>query len=332
MRSLVLRLGVLVILSLLAGCSLARPTPVAPTVACPAKITTPAPTSAVEVLDAAFVDSYHQAVADHLLRLREEGPIILNDFLNMTLYLPGDRTARFGMDKNIYFLMARTTHPPLALYSILSMQGFGPLTDTTRQALTNYVELLGRARDEVASAQINENMRQRLTSLLTQSSDYATGVLQDGGARPEAFRTYVQAIRPLVEANLVTGAREQLIQFKAQLDQWKAAYPTERWNALLVVVLGFHQARELYATKLLFQWLLREPVTERRVVYAEVLFPPFGTCRDESQRLALELLAKVDFERDAAGLILGDDTALQRDVMGPAARDVLEDWGASPWP
>jgi len=325
MRPKVFRLSALFILSLLAGCSLVRPTQ-------PVRDPVPAPTSAVGALDAAFVDAYQRAVQDHLTTLRREGPIILNDFLNMTLYLPRDRTERFLMDKKIYFLLARTTHPPLALYSILATQGFGPLTDPTRQALAHYVELLARTHDEVANMAIDGEMRQRLIALLTRSNNYAEDLLRKGVASPEGFRAYVQTVRPLIDANLETGAREQLDQFKAQLDQWRAEFPQERWDALLVVVLGFHQARELYATKLLFQWLLREPATERRVVYAEVLIPPFGERREESQQLALELLAKVDFERDAADLILGDETALQQDVMGPAARDLLNSWGASSWP
>lgn len=316
------RLALLVVL-LLFGCSATSSTPAAQA---------PAPASAVEALDAAFVDADHRAVADHLQTLRQEHPIILNDFLNMTLYLSGDRTAQFHMDKRVYFLMARTTHPPLALYSILQSQEFGPLTDSTRRALMNYAGLLARAREELAGVPMDDDMRHRLNQLLMQSSNYTERVLRDGNATPEAFRSYVQTIRPLVEANLATGAREQLAQFKAQLDRWKVEFPVERWDTLLVVVLGFHQARELYATKLLFQWLLREPATEHRVVYAEVLIPPFGPRREESQQLALELLAKVDFERTAADMILGDDTALQRDVMGPAARDLLNSWGPSPWP
>jgi hypothetical protein len=65
-------------------------------------------------------------------------------------------------------------------------------------------------------------------------------------------------------------------------------------------------------------------------VFAEVLV---GKVHDEDTKAAArDLLGKVDLDRGAAKLILGDETALGRDVMGPAAQEILRSWPRSSWP
>jgi len=288
--------------------------------------------SAIKTLDDAFVDAYNAAAKAHLAEMREEGPIILNDFLDMTLYRMDGSTTTFQMDAANYLLMARTAHPALALFSLVREGGLGPLSASERTAVREYVAKLSSAYAEILGGGGDQVVTKRALTLIQKSQEVAESALVSGTFSEDAFRSYASEVRPLIEANLELGAREQLEQFRAALDSWRSTFPNERWDRLRVVVLGFHQARELYATKLLFRWLLREPVLERRVVYAEVLIPPFGAQRDESHRLALELLSKVDLDREAADLILGDSTALQRDVMGPATEKILESWGASSWP
>lgn len=290
------------------------------------------PESAVTTLDNVFVKEYLAAAQTRLADIKASGPVILNDFLNMTLYRPGAEPERFNMTKDTYFLMARASHPPLALYSMLSPGGLGALSDTERTAVATYADKLRAARAELPTMAIDPLVRQRIDRIFELSERLAATALTTNAVSEAEYLKYAAEVRPLLKANLELGAREQLRQFRDQLNYWRAQFPAEHWDQLHVVVLGFHQARELYAPKLFFQWLLREPEVEDRVVYAEVLIPPFGEHRGESHDLALELLAKVSLDRDAARLVLGDESALGRDVMGPAARDIIEDWGSSQWP
>ena len=108
---------------------------------------------------------------------------------------------------------------------------------------------------------------------------------------------------------------------------WKTTYPKEDWSELRVAVIGFHQPRESYALKLFFQWLLEEPEVEKRVVYAEYQFSIFGKNKEQAENLAIELLSKVDFEKEASLFLLGDETLLQKDVMGPSTEEILKKWG-----
>jgi len=259
-------------------------------------------------------------------------PVVVNDFLNLTLYRCAHDPEPFKMDTARYFLMARTAHVPLAIYSVLARQGFGQLTPETIGALLEYAALLPAARTEIDGKVPDEPTRSRLRRLLTDSESYLQRVLQARTADKDHFQAYADAMRPLVQANLRIGAEEQLRQFHQQMNTWRAEHPQERWDDVRVVIMGFHQARDQYVTAQYFRWLLREAAGQDHVVYAEYQFSPFGGRSAEAKGLALELLAKVDVDHRAAATILGDRSALERDVMGPAATEILRGWGRSDWP
>ncbi len=60
-------------------------------------------------------------------------------------------------------------------------------------------------------------------------------------------------------------------------------------------------------------------------------FPIFGKNRKKTERLTLELVAKVNFERDAAYYLMGDTTVLQVDITEPASENIIKDWEPSEW-
>ncbi|WP_129778589.1 hypothetical protein [Peristeroidobacter soli] len=295
------------------------------------QLTSPLPASIGNLRDA-FRAEYDEAVEAHSERLRASAPIITQDLLNMTLWRSDGTTARFPMNSRAYMLMAHSSHPPLTVFSILSSNGFGSLTDSTKQKLKDYVTVLEGAAGDVYALDIPIETRDRLVSILMQTRQFVVATLAKGSATEADFQSYAQPLKELISANLRVGANEQLVQFRTQVNAWRTEFPDEKWSELRVVVLGVHQARDQYALKLFFQWLLREPAYEDRVVYAELQTLPRGDALAEAQKQALTLLTKVDFEHKAGALIFGDRFILQKDVMGPAAEDILEAWGTSDWP
>jgi hypothetical protein len=285
---------------------------------------------ALQALDQEFQAAYKAAAQEHLTQLQQDGPLIVNDLLSMTLYRSGGETESFTMNKDTYLLMARSAHPALAIYSLLQVHGFGPLSADGRASLEKYEQLLASAQQEAPSLPVDKKTRTRVEALLAESHSYVEHTLKTGTANRGELQRFAVRVRPLIRENLKVGAQEQLDQFKEKLEEWRRKYPDEHWNELRVVVLGFHQARDLYATDLFFRWLLREPSTEKRVVFAEVLV---GKVHDEDTKTAArDLLGKVDLDRGAAKVVLGDETALGRDVMGPATQEILRSWPRSSWP
>jgi len=289
-------------------------------------------TDALEDLRKAFRSSYNAAVAFHEQNVVHDYPVITQDLLNMTLIRSTGETERFSMDRKIYFLMANTSHPPMTIYSIISKDNFGKLAKQTLAELEDYSTRLANAKNEVNNLSIDPKVKARVLFVLTASLRYVKSILRSGKTSLDDFEHYAAPLRRSIQENLYLGAKEQLEQFKEQMNKWRFRFPEEKWNGLRVVVLSFHQEREKYALYLFFKWLLREPNYERRVVYAEFQSSISGAEREKSEKLALILLTKVDFELEASSRIFGSPQTLQVDVMGPAAIKILSSWGKSTWP
>lgn len=95
--------------------------------------------------------------------------------------------------------------------------------------------------------------------------------------------------------------------------------------------MGVHQPRNDYLPSQFFRWLLDEPEFEKRVIYAEYQFSIFGQNRKKAIDLALMVLSKVDLDKEVALFLLGEETMLQRDITGPAAKKIIEAWGKTNW-
>ena len=274
----------------------------------------------------AFRTIYADTISDHRRAMTHQAPVITQDLLNMTLHRENGERVRFEMDKRRYFFNAHTSHPPIALYAIMADGGFGALNDEQVAELSDYETVLSRAIEYVEGLDTSYGDKEGPLIILRNTREAITAALADRSMTQSVYVAYVRSIRDAIRANLYVGAREQLEQFMRQVHAWKLKYPEENWDELRVVVLGFHQPRDEYALKLLFQWLLNEPDYEQRVVYAEFQNGFSGRALPEAEELALVLLTKVDFELEAARLIFDDQTYLQRDVMGPAAIKILQEW------
>ena len=285
-----------------------------------------------KALKYSFRENYSILTQKHASVMHEKYPVIIQDLLNMTLVRSNGGKVRFEMQKEAYYTLAHTSHPPLTVYSILCSSDFKVTHDTTVHKLENYASLIQNSLLGVPHiTHLNKVQKGRIAQVLTLTQAYVEKVLEKRNTSEEEFQTFATSIRPLIKSNLYDGAMEQLSQFMDQMNLWKKTFPDENWPELRVVVLGFHQPRDSYALKLFFQWLLNEPEIENHVVYAEFQFSIFGENRKKAEELALELLTKVDFEKDISRYLFDDETYLQRDVMGPGAKEILGNWGESPW-
>jgi len=285
-------------------------------------------------LKTSFRTNYGLAVKNHAVVMQEKYPVIVQDLLNMTLIRSNGDEVRFNMKKDIYFTLAHTTHSPLTIYSILSTSNFEIENNPIPlDKLETYLVVVENAIVGIGNTtHLTQPQKTRIHTMLTITQRYISIVLQNRNTTKSQFQTYARQVLPFIKLNLEDGAREQLNQFYAQMYQWKRMFPEENWADLRVVVMGFHQARDLYALKLFYQWLLKEPEFEVKVVYAEYQFSIFGNNSVEAKRLALELLTKVDLDKEPSLFIFGNETQLQKDVMGPAAQEILKGWGTSNWP
>ena len=285
----------------------------------------------IDALRDAFRQSYADAAALHRASIMAAGPVITQDHLSMTLFLPDGGEHRFTMDTTAYTLAAQTSHAPVTVYAIIARTGFGALDETQIQDLVAYHVLLDEAAVYFEDLGLSDEALARSLTIFETTRSFITRIVDAGETSKEAYLSYVTPLRPLIQQNLMVGAGEQLRQFREQMQVWRAAFPDENWDGLRVVILGLHQPRTDYALALFFRWLLNEPGYENRVVYAEFQESFFGSRREAAQQRGLDLMTRVDFDRELSALMFDDPTILQRDIMGPAAAEILKSWGPSPW-
>ena len=316
-RSGLCRLNTVLLLALLSGCA-ALP---ASDIAAPAA---PSPSLRNE-----FRRAYDGAIEQHRAAVILASPVVIQDFLGMTLITSDGQRLRYEIDKTVYFALANNSHPPYGIYSIIAMQGYGELSAAQQAQLADYRAAILASLEGLSDIGLSAVVEQRLLTILERSRDFIDTISAAGTVSEAEFLAFVTPLRPLFSANFQLAALEQLRQFRAQMQRYKADFPDQDWQKLRVVVMGFHQPRQLWTPKQFFQWLLREPDYEHRVVYAEFQHPFFGTRRAEAEDKALELLTKVDFDQSAAEVFLGDRTGLGSDVLGGYAKDIIKSWGPS---
>lgn len=293
----------------------------------------PAPASeaadAFVLLDRHFRRAYDDAVEHHRENVVSDAPIIIQDLLNMTLIRANGERVRFEMDKSTYFIMARASHPVIGVISIISMAEGDRLSAGQLTSLAEYARSIEDALPYVDHLPVDIQSRTRINTIFLSTADYIAEVTDSGIATEGGFKTFFEPLRRLIAANLRVGALEQLNQFNAQMELWESEYPSDNWDDLRVVVLGFHQPRILYTLTQFFQWLLSEEEAKPRIVYAEFQHSFFGEDLEIAQDLAIELATKVDLDRIVSDAVFGDETYLESDVMGRAGRDIITTWSES---
>ena len=328
-RTLHVYMGVLILVCLTACAFLAAP----PNVSTAQVIALPGPaseaTDAFVDLDTHFRRAYDAAVDHHRENVVFDSPVILQDLLNMTLIRENGEHVRFEMDKSTYFLMARASHPVIGVISIISLMEGDRFSPGQIARLTEYERSIQNALGYVDQLPVDSQAQTRIATILSSTVDYIEEITGSGVASKEGFKEYFEPVRPLIAENLRVGALEQLNQFGAQMELWKAEYPDERWDDLRVVILGLHQPRVLYTLTQFFQWLLAVEEAKPRIVYAEYQHSFFGDDLAIAQDLAIELATKVDLDRMVSDAVFGDGTYLESDVMGRATREIMATWNTS---
>jgi len=280
---------------------------------------------------------YHGAVEKHRQFIRAKSPVIIQNLSEMTLKLPTGEAVKYKMDNTTYIPLAHLSHVPLTIYSILYMSDF-QINDSSFSKLQNYLDVIHQAEEGLKRFDsFNEGQKKRNLSLLAKSDSFLMKVISNKKVDKESTDRFVKSTRTWVEDNLTDAAADQLNQFRQQLKVWRDSLPKENWGDLSVVILGPHQPRKHYLPSLFFKWLLNETGVEKKVIYAEYQFPFFGenghkANQTKAEELAYILLTKVDLERDLALVFLGDEEALQQDILGPFAEKILKKWGDSKWP
>lgn len=283
---------------------------------------------AVDDLNADFHQTYEAARTHLFAAQRAAVPLLVNRFDQIALYRPGiDQPEIFNVDQTAFNRVRSVAHSAAALYLRLVPFGLGQLDAARLDWLAGFERRLTAAETETAAkAGLSAEQRAAELGLLAEVRRFTQRIRQRGEIDQPLLDEYRDAVRPGIARCFHIAAAAQLDQFRAQLDRWRAAYPTLAWDRALGLVMATHQPRRLYLQRQLFDWLLRDdPEREDRVVVAETLTgtPPLEQGVSPE---AMRLLSAVMLDKVLAEGVLGDPLALQSDALGPAAQEIIRSW------
>ena len=243
----------------------------------------------------AFHDGY--ACVREASVLAEPVLVLLGDTL--TLAQSGGATRTFEVTPRLYHALKSIAHLPVAVFAVAQRGG-----ETARlAALTDAA--LERLAQDVTDAETCEECRTLL--------DATRAFIRDGGE----LDAYARAMGPCMLALGDRATRAQLAALHARFEEVLACLRDEERDRLHVVVAGVHQARARSLGMQYFRRRLDEPEgIERRVTYAEAVDTVDG---------ALALVGTQRLDRCMARAFFGDENRLQRDILGDAAKRILDD-------
>lgn len=279
-------------------------------------------------LDRAFREAYSLAASRSLADLRERAPLLVNRFGQIALYRPNvDRPDIFSMDMTLYLEARTVAHTAVALTARLAPFGLGSLDAERLDWLVSYETLLNSAMRELTDrGDIPESLKTVQLDMLSTVRGFIQRIHQRGQVDQAMLDEIGATLRPAIKKNLEAAAASQLMQFREKIEQWKISYPTLAWDQAVVVIIGIHQARENYLQRQFFDWIFcDQPRKQERVVFAETLALPLPLEKDSASD-AIMLLAKVMLDKTISASIFSDPLALQSDVLGGAAAEIIRKW------
>lgn len=278
----------------------------------------------IDKLTRKFQSSFQEALGKEQSRLAH-CPIITQDLLGMTLHVSQDLQLRFVMKKELFKIVAETSHIPLVIHNIADKNDW-QFTEDLFHELTEYKNLLQETADFFEKSAQDAALKERINNILRISDQYLSGVLASQVILETTYQQYASDLRPFIEKNLETGASTLIEQFHQQMQAWKKNYPNAQWDCLKIAILGTHDPREGYVLKQYFQWLLKEPAYEKNVVYVE--FPEIKDIvsnKTKSTQQAMDGLINNSYQQKIGQRLMGEPSGMQRDVMSEPAKSILRD-------
>lgn len=254
-------------------------------------------------------------------------PIITQDLLGMTLHTSNGLSSNFLMDKTLYSTLAEISHIPVILHNIASKHSW-QFNDNLKTDLMDYTKLLKQLVNDFDQSNIDSALKNRTQNIIAFTTKFIDFEISNHEISKESYFKYVTELEPYIEKNFSEGVNSQIEQFNTQLKEWTREFPQEQWDCLNVAILGTHGPRTDYVMKQFFQWYLKEPNYENRVIYVE--FPDVKDIINDKNKavfLAKKALVNNNYQLELGTNYKADPSYMQRDVLGEAAKKYFKTHG-----
>lgn len=266
-------------------------------------------------------DSFHDAFQAARGAARERAPIfvILQDQL---VACQSERTEHTFTPPSFHTTKS-VAHAPVALFALLLGHDDGPMAADAEARLRGFEERLVRAEVEVQALGFDDfeaSEKKDLGLALSLTLSFVRDTLEEGAVSRRGLEAFARTSGPLLERLTLLATRRQLDALHACVERVVAELDDVARASFHVIVTGDHQARQRSLAMQYFEWRLGDAAVTR-LAYGEGI-----TTVDE----ALELAGTRLVDAAMARAFFGDETRLQRDVLGDVAEELLAGWKSGP--
>lgn len=262
----------------------------------------------LEQFNAAFRSTYARVKADSLNR---GGPVLMVDGDHLALYRKGVKLEEQLIRPPLYHRLKAVDHVALALQVMHAPIGPPRVSEPELRTLRS----LAQAARDGLKAWCPASALARQERILDACVQLMDDQLRPGGLAPGRLEAFTAELGPLLLANAAEAAGLELDDLNRGVDRVRRGMAPGDWQALRVVVIGSHMAREGEVTMQYFSRLLAEPREGGRIIFAEGLWQP---------KDALDLLATHQVDQRAGEAFFGDPWRMHRDILADGARQWLD--------
>lgn len=256
-----------------------------------------------------FHDAYDAATDD----ATRDAPVLVL-FADKLFARQGSTTKVATVTTPAFEALKNAAHVPVAAFALAHGRIDSALDEATLQRFRALLEAATHARGELDTLEGSAKTDAlRLFDGCEAFLRHVVAVVRVDAALLETFAAAAgEVLRRLSE----TATDLLLTALDAATEAAIASFDARERATFQVVVAGHHQARERNLGTQYFRLRLGESeANERRVLYAE------GASSFEE---ALEVVAKKRVDRELAKAFFGDETRMQRDLLGDAAASLLQ--------
>jgi len=245
--------------------------------------------------------------------LSDAGPVIVAGGVTMTLYHAG-KSSREPIFDDRYARLKALSHIPLHLFVLLRGENAGPLDQAKKTRLVELRKRWEPLPGTLEGLQMSRETVQRNQRLLRATLLVSRGWVEGEDFDPAKLREYCREQWSTIDANAVEAARAQFETMDRTINRWKKELGAD-WDKVRVIVRGMQMPRKDNLSVSYFAKLLGEKGECERIVYGE------GLVEDET---AKALLGTRILDTEVGEVFFADRWRMHRDLLGEAAREVLE--------
>jgi hypothetical protein len=247
--------------------------------------------------------------------LRRCGPVLILKHDVLVLRYGIHRTEASVVPDRYHTLKA-VAHVPLALYALLESVADTDLDAARLFNLRHYRDQVQKAKATLGERGLDRGQLERQNRILDESLEFLANVLRRQRVGGKELTGFTSRLRPLLDDNTRDAARLQIKALHQRVRAWRADLTEEEWKRVKVIVLGSQMPRKDNLAVQYFARLLGEPGEGRRILYAEGL--------GDEQR-ALDLLGTHLIDTRIGSAFFDDPKRMHRDLLGDAAKKILDD-------